>query len=99
MKRAYQDAAEKVGLSPAQIQAITWVHAVPPDATVGTFMEMGTWDLGRWYYSVPKHGATQAFRTPFRAFMALQTEGDIYTAEDNGPRAKLAHRSAKGVWT
>lgn len=57
---------------------------------------------GRWYYAVPKHGATQPFRTPFAAFMALDrahAEGDVWTAEGSGPRVKLGHRTLKGEWT
>jgi len=57
--------------------------------------------IGRWYYAIPKHGATQMFRTPFRAFMALEqlnVEGGVYTQHSDGPRVHLGHRTEQGEW-
>ena len=40
---AYRDAAKQLGLKPSELQAITWVHAVPPDATVRYFKSHTGW--------------------------------------------------------
>lgn len=40
---AYRDAARQLGIAPPELQAITWVHAVPADATVRAFKEAGEW--------------------------------------------------------
>jgi hypothetical protein len=45
MAEAYREAARRVGLDPRELQAITWVHAVPPDQTVKEFKETGHWNF------------------------------------------------------
>jgi len=40
---AYRDAARQLGIPPSELQAVTWVHAVPADAVVRAFKEAGEW--------------------------------------------------------
>lgn len=45
MANAYRDAARQLGIAPSELQAVTWVHAVPPDKTVAAFKEAGEWQF------------------------------------------------------
>ena len=57
--------------------------------------------MGRWYYAVPKHGPAQQFRTPYAAMLALDRtngEGDVWTAQGDGVREHLCHRTQRGEW-
>jgi hypothetical protein len=57
--------------------------------------------IGRWWFAAPKYGATQQFRTPYAAMLALdlaRTEGDLYTQHGDGSRAYLGHRTEQGEW-
>jgi hypothetical protein len=40
---AYRDAARQLGIPASELQAVTWVHAVPADKTVKAFKEAGEW--------------------------------------------------------
>jgi len=89
MKRAYQVAAKLKGISPAQMQAITWVHAVPPDADVKWFMQTGErdWDL--------EHHVNRSFeQTVFES----RTKGGI-TIDVGGhqPTKGYAYAPSKGT--
>jgi hypothetical protein len=57
---------------------------------------------GTVYIAATKHGAAQHFLTPYEAMSALlDTEGEanIWVQCADGPRERLMHRDAAGVWS
>jgi hypothetical protein len=57
--------------------------------------------VGLWFLAVPTGGKAQWFRTPYDAMAAvLSMDGaaDVCTQYADGPRERLMHRDADGVW-
>ena len=92
MADAYRDAAAQLGLKPSELQAITWVHAVPPDSTVRDFKANGEWGWAKT--AEPKLSKEEERRLQEEAWRRNRAAQDemLYQARQ---RAKDAERAAQ----